>query len=146
MQMCSQGGPVRQAGQRIVGGLVLEGTLLRLALADVANDRREQAPILSRDAAYRDFRRQGAPFGGAYRVFDDAAGQCVECRVPSGEEAWDEVDETAPNQRRVGAIEEPRRGRIPGGGHAVLVDANDAVGRGIDDGFQERVEPVPCDL
>src|SRR5688572_18336490 len=48
---------VRQARQRIVRRLVLERALLRLPLADVADDGREEA-VLGRDAAQRDLDRQ----------------------------------------------------------------------------------------
>ena len=71
--------PVRQARQRIVRRLVLERALLRLPLADVANDRREQA-LLRRDAAQRDLDGQPTAVRGLRGALERRARRATQGR------------------------------------------------------------------
>jgi len=63
--------PVRQAGQRVVEGLMPQLFLERLALADVAQDAGEQASVPVLDRGDAQFEREFVPVPVQARQFED---------------------------------------------------------------------------
>src|SRR5262245_28582712 len=117
---------------------MLESPLLSLPLADVADDRREQA-LLRRDAAQRDLDGQPATVRRLRDALERHARQRFEAHVDVAAEARDELRELGVEQRDLRAAQDSRRGGIRSSDLAARVDADDSIARRVDDTAQQRV-------
>ena len=135
-----QRGAVRQAGQRIVRGLVLQAALLRAALADVAHDGGVQPLGVEPHAAHRNLDREHFAVERARVALADHAVQRAEPRARAvTREQRDELGDRLVDELVGGAAEQARRGGVRGLDDAGFVDADDAVGRGLHHALEQRI-------
>ena len=116
---------------------MFERAALRLSFRDVADDGDVEVPA-HRNLAQRDLDGELAAVRREYRALENRARERRELAAFAAE-SGDEVAERRIEQRRAPAAEYARRRGVRAADDSVLIDAQDAVGRRLDDATEQRV-------